>query len=108
MLFLRIQDGEAHTITLTGQVFDRTNGVNVPTGLTLDYHLANTSHYQFVITDSIQKPSRKVYHRWPLYRGGGLVGGPQYDCLLVSDWLNPGLASYALGESIFDDQEPSF
>ncbi|KAB5562927.1 hypothetical protein GE09DRAFT_1110316 [Coniochaeta sp. 2T2.1] len=93
-----------HTITLTGQVFDPASGVDVPTGLTLDYHLANGSHYHFVLKNSVQNPSRKVYHRWPLYGRGGLVGGTQYDCLLISDWLNPGLATYKQGESIFDQQ----
>jgi hypothetical protein len=91
-------------ITLTGQTVDPITSQTIPTGIILDYFLANGSHYQFPLTNSVQNPDQIPYHRWTLTGKGGLVGGPQYDCLLIGDWLNPGLATYTEGKSIFEEQ----
>jgi hypothetical protein len=91
-------------ITLTGQTTDPVTSQQVPTGLNLDYSLEDGRKYSFQLSNGIDNPSQPPYHRWRLSGKGGQVGGPQYDCLLIGDWLNPGLAKYTEGQSIFDEQ----
>lgn len=92
-------------ITLTGQTTDAATGQAIPTGMILDYTLANGTHYVFTLTNSVENPAQIPYHRWRLGGSGGEVGGPQHSCLLIGDWLNPGLAVYTEGESIFEEQQ---
>ncbi|KAI5460716.1 hypothetical protein BGZ63DRAFT_425202 [Mariannaea sp. PMI_226] len=92
------------TIELTGQAVDSTTHQTIPTGLKLDYTLKNGTHYVFTLKNSIENPAQNNYHRWTLGGSGGQVGGQQFDCLLVGDWVNPGLATYTEGKSIFDEQ----
>jgi len=92
-------------ITLTGQTVDPVTGQTVPTGLDLEYILANGTQYLFTLTNSVDNPSQPPYHRWRLFGSGGKVGGPQYPCSMIGDWLNPGLATYTEnGMNIFNQQ----
>ncbi|KAH8886081.1 hypothetical protein GQ53DRAFT_828449 [Thozetella sp. PMI_491] len=95
------------SVELTGQTTDPVTNQQIPTGLILDYTLGNGTHYKFTLQNSVQNPSQIPYHRWRLSGSGGQVGGPQYSCLLIGDWLNPGLATYTEGQSIFTEQSLS-
>jgi hypothetical protein len=91
-------------VELTGQTTDAVTGQQIPTGLILDYTLGNGTHYIFNLHNSVENPSQIPYHRWRLGGTGGKVGGPQYRCLVIGDWLNPSLATYTEGKSIFEEQ----
>ncbi|KKO96892.1 hypothetical protein THAR02_11001 [Trichoderma harzianum] len=91
-------------ITLTGETTDPNTQQSIPTGMVLDYTLRNGTHYVFNLHNSVQNPSQIPYHRWRLGGTGGIVGGQQYECQLIGDWLNPGLATYSQGGNIFETQ----
>ena len=59
-------------ITLTGQTYDSATKQTVPTGLILDYFLANGSHYSFPLTNTVENPALAPYHRWRLPAREGL------------------------------------
>ncbi|KAL7940071.1 hypothetical protein V8C42DRAFT_302521 [Trichoderma barbatum] len=95
-------------ISLNGQTTDEVTGQQVPTGLVLEYTLANGTQFVFDLHHTISVPSTPFYHRWRVGGKGGRVGGPQYDCQLIGEWLNPGQAIYAEGgKNIFDLQVPA-
>jgi len=98
------QTNDNITITLLGQTLEDATGVQVPTAMRLDYDLPNGKKYTFNLVNSVAGPSQLPYHRWRLMGSGGLVGGEQFDCLLIGDWLNPGIATYTEGSSIFEEQ----
>lgn len=89
------------TIDFVGQTVDAVTGQTVPTGFSITYTLNNGTTYQFNLTNSVENPALPVYHRWGMSGSGGRVGGPQYKCSVLGDWLNPGLAVYTEGSSIF-------
>lgn len=88
---------------LTGETVDPVTQQSIPTGVNVAYTLRNGTVYQFNLTNSVNNPALPVYHRWRLVGTGGVVGGKQYQCALIGEWLNPGLAVYKEGQSIFDD-----
>ncbi|KOS19359.1 hypothetical protein ESCO_001389 [Escovopsis weberi] len=98
------RDKDTLSVTLTGQTTDPFTGEQAPTGLVLEFTLANGTQYVFNLENSNENPAQTVYHRWRLGGKGGRVGGEQYDCALIADWLNPGGAVYSEGSSIFDEQ----
>lgn len=77
----------------------------MPTGVNVAYTLSNGTVVQFNLTNSVTNPALPVYHRWRLTGTGGVVGGEQYECNLIGEWLNPGFAEYVEGHSVFTDSE---
>jgi hypothetical protein len=71
-------------------------GVNVPTGFTVDYVLANGETFKFNLSSvgGAQNPDQNVYHRWVGTATGGKVGERPRSGLTVFEWLNPGLVNY--------------
>lgn len=88
---------------LTGQTVDPVTSQSIPTGVNVAYTLTNGTVYQFNLTNSVTNPALPVYHRWRLVGTGGMVGGEQHNCALIGEWLNPGLAVYTEGQSVFAD-----
>jgi hypothetical protein len=88
---------------LIGQTVDPVTQQTVPTGVDVTYTLTNGTVYQFNLKNSVTNPALPVYHRWRLTGTGGKVGGQQYKCALIGEWLNPGLAVYKEGENVFAD-----
>lgn len=84
--------GKVVTVTPTGKVSDA-SGITLPTGFTIDYVLG-AKHYQFRLETSVLNVDVPIYHRWTLSGEGGLVGGQQYQCALVGEYINPGQVSY--------------
>ena len=94
------------TIQFGGQALDEATNTTVPTNLTLTYDVPGSGTYQFnLYTSVIGSDVGDLYKRWRLGGTGGLLGGEQFDCGLVVDWLNPGQATYSeSGPNIFDQQ----
>ena len=88
---------------LTGETVDPVTQQAVPTGVDVTYTIADGTVYQFNLTNSVTNPALPIYHRWRLVGTGGEVGGEQYQCALIGEWLNPGLAVYSEGGNIFAD-----
>ncbi|GIJ90990.1 hypothetical protein Asppvi_009955 [Aspergillus pseudoviridinutans] len=89
------------TVELVGKALDPITGQTVPTGVNLEYILGNGTHYQFNLTNTVTNPDQVPYKRWRYGGSGGQLDGPQYECSVIADWLNPGLAEYTPGENIF-------
>ncbi|KAK0755648.1 hypothetical protein N5P37_011803 [Trichoderma harzianum] len=77
-------------------------GVNLPTNMFAEYVIHNGSRYQFDLNLLPGTPALPIYNRWRAVGKGGLVGGKQYDCTILGEWMNPGAVPYTDGANIFE------
>lgn len=90
------------TFNISGSAEDPATGLTVPTNMFAEYVINNGSRYQFNLDLLLGVPNLPVYNRWRAVGKGGLVGGQQYECALLAEWLNPGAVKYTEGGNIFD------
>ncbi|KAL7943624.1 hypothetical protein V8C42DRAFT_328019 [Trichoderma barbatum] len=77
-------------------------GLNLPTHMFAEYVISNGSRYQFDLDLLPGTLSMPVYNRWRAVGKGGLVGGKQYECNMLGEWMNPGTVPYTDGINIFE------
>ncbi|KAL7959444.1 hypothetical protein V8C34DRAFT_279661 [Trichoderma compactum] len=87
---------------ISGSAFSPASGVNLPTKMFTEFVLNNGSRYQFDLDLLQGTPDLPIYNRWRAVGKGGLVGGQQYDCTILGEWMNPGAVPYTDGANIFE------
>ncbi|RFU77061.1 hypothetical protein TARUN_5175 [Trichoderma arundinaceum] len=87
---------------ISGSTVSPVTGRTLPTNMFSEFVITNGSRYQFDLKLLPATPDLPIYNRWRAVGKGGLVGGKQYDCAILGDWLNPGAVTYTDGSNIFE------
>lgn len=95
-------DPNTFTFNISGSTVSPATGLTLPTNMFAEYIISNGSHYQFDLNMLPGTPALPIYNRWRAVGKGGLVGGEQYDCTILGEWMNPGAVPYTEGSNIFD------
>ncbi|KAH8809378.1 hypothetical protein F5884DRAFT_753863 [Xylogone sp. PMI_703] len=93
---------DTFSLNITGSTFSTATNLTLPTNMIAEFVIANGTQYYFNLDLLEGPPELPVYHRWRAVGRGGQLGGEQFDCHLIGEWLNPGVVPYTNGESIFE------